>query len=197
TSACARMSPFGSTPNVRFLDAPAHATGLEAESADIVTASQALHWMEPDTTFAEVARLLRPGGVFAACDADWPPLVNWDAEEAYRCFMQRIHALERALEAQGRLRAPRRWSKDGHLERMRRSGRFRQICAFCLHQVEEGDAARMVGLALSFGGVQNLRKAGVGDADLGLDELREALVRAFGGRTLRWFYTYYVRVGRK
>ena len=37
-------------------------------------AVQALHWMEPAPTFGEVARLLRPGGVFAALDCDWPPV---------------------------------------------------------------------------------------------------------------------------
>lgn len=32
------------------------------------TVAQALHWMEPASTLAEVARILRPGGVFAAYD---------------------------------------------------------------------------------------------------------------------------------
>jgi SAM-dependent methyltransferase len=38
----------------------------------LVTCSQSLHWMEPEPTFAEVARILRRGGVFAAYDYDWP-----------------------------------------------------------------------------------------------------------------------------
>jgi len=37
---------------------------------------QAMHWMEPVSTLAEVARLLRPGGAFAAIDCDWPPSVG-------------------------------------------------------------------------------------------------------------------------
>ena len=41
-------------------------------SADIVTCSQSFHWMEPEPTLAEIARILRPGGVFAAYDYDWP-----------------------------------------------------------------------------------------------------------------------------
>ena len=57
-------------------------TGLADESADIVLASQALHWMEPSSTLAEVARVLRPGGVFAAIDCDFPPSVGSATAEA-------------------------------------------------------------------------------------------------------------------
>ena len=53
-----------------------HDTGLPDGCADVVMAVQALHWMEPAPTFGEVARLLRPGGVFAAIDCDWPPVVG-------------------------------------------------------------------------------------------------------------------------
>ena len=64
-------------------------TGLDAGCADIVVAVQALHWMEPDATFAEVARILRPGGVFAAVDADWPPATgDADVEAGWdRCLV--------------------------------------------------------------------------------------------------------------
>ena len=68
--------------NVEYRDGWAHATGLADESADIVLASQALHWMEPSSTLAEVARVLRPGGVFAAIDCDFPPSVGSATAEA-------------------------------------------------------------------------------------------------------------------
>lgn len=42
-------------PNVSFRLAFAHATGLDNGTADIVTCSQSLHWMEPEPTFMEVA----------------------------------------------------------------------------------------------------------------------------------------------
>ena len=64
--------------------APASATrpGLADGSADVVLAVQAMHWMEPAATLAEVARILRPGGVFATVDADWPPVTGLAAAEA-------------------------------------------------------------------------------------------------------------------
>ena len=53
-------------PNVRYVDSFAAETSLPAGAADIVTCSQAFHWMEPGAVLAEAARILRPGGVFAA-----------------------------------------------------------------------------------------------------------------------------------
>ncbi len=49
----------------------------EEGTAGIVTCAQSFHWMEPESTFIEVARILRPGGVFAAYDYDRPPTVHW------------------------------------------------------------------------------------------------------------------------
>ncbi|AZU00779.1 MULTISPECIES: class I SAM-dependent methyltransferase [Brevibacterium] len=40
----------------------AEATGLEAESFDLVTVAQAWHWFDESRAAAEVARILRPGG---------------------------------------------------------------------------------------------------------------------------------------
>src|SRR5262245_5606647 len=72
---------------VRYVRGWSHDTGLPEGEADLVVAVQALHWMDPAPTFAEVARLLRPGGVFAALDCDWPPSVgSVAAEDAWqRC----------------------------------------------------------------------------------------------------------------
>lgn len=54
-------------------DSPAEETGLPGQGADIVTASQAMHWFDPARALPEIARILRPGGVLAAYDCDWPP----------------------------------------------------------------------------------------------------------------------------
>ena len=100
-----------SDANVRYVDGWSSATGLPDSCADVVLAVQALHWMEPTGTFAEVARLLRPGGVFAALDCDWPPSVgNAAAEQAWHATRSTIanHERERAGWSQSSLldRAP-------------------------------------------------------------------------------------------
>ena len=79
-----RAAAVTELPNVRYVAGWSNSTDLADGSADIVLAVQALHWMEPASTFTEVARILRPGGVFAALDCDWPPSVcNAAAEQAW------------------------------------------------------------------------------------------------------------------
>jgi SAM-dependent methyltransferase len=75
-------------------DGSAEDTGLPGQSADIVTASQAMHWFDPGRALPEIARLLRPGGVLAAYDCDWPPAVNWQVDAAYTAYEEQRLALE-------------------------------------------------------------------------------------------------------
>jgi SAM-dependent methyltransferase len=51
---------------VSYRVAPAEATALPDASADLVIAAQALHWFDPVRLHPEVARIARPGAVFAA-----------------------------------------------------------------------------------------------------------------------------------
>ena len=51
---------------VEYRVARAEASGLDAESMDLVTVAQALHWFDIPAFFAEARRVLRPNGVVAA-----------------------------------------------------------------------------------------------------------------------------------
>ncbi len=133
------------------------ATGLPDACADVVLAVQAMHWMEPVGTLSEVDRLLRPGGMFATVDADWPPVAGVvGAEAAWAVLHRRMRVFE-ARAARGEdaealrhtiddddpalvdedLRDPHRnrlipggvrsWPKGEHLANIERSGHF----AFC------------------------------------------------------------------
>jgi ubiquinone/menaquinone biosynthesis C-methylase UbiE len=179
---------------VRFIEGLSTATGLSAQYADIVTCSQSLHWMEPNDTFAEVARILRDGGVFAAYDCDWPPTLNTEAEQAYNACRAKAEALERSIRI-----APdvHQWNKGKHLERMRQSGRFRYVKEVVLHHVESGGAERLVGLALSQGEIASLLKHGIGENEVGITALRETARHALGDSIVPWFWSYRLRIGVK
>jgi SAM-dependent methyltransferase len=150
---------------VTYREGTAAETGLESASADIVLAVQAMHWMEPVSTLAEVARLVRPGGVFAAVDADWPPVSGVPgAELAWRQLHRRVRVFEArasrrdtdeqlrrpiddddAALADDDLTDPHRnrsmpggitsWSKSQHLERIERSGAFEFVREVLFDQV--------------------------------------------------------------
>jgi SAM-dependent methyltransferase len=79
----AMISAAAPAPGVEYGQAHAQETGLDDGVADIVTCSQSLHWMEPGPTFAEAARLLRPAGVFAVYDYDWPPAIDPEVDETF------------------------------------------------------------------------------------------------------------------
>lgn len=53
-------------PKVEYAVAPAERCPLPDGSADLVTVAQAIHWFDFDRFYAEVRRVLRPGGVIAA-----------------------------------------------------------------------------------------------------------------------------------
>jgi SAM-dependent methyltransferase len=179
--------------NVTYREGFSHETGLPDHGAQVVSVSQALHWMEPQATFREAARILEPGGVFAAYDYDWPPTTsNWEAEVAYTACMQRVRECEVVYENPTPLRS---WDKSQHLERMQASGCFRYVKEIVLHQVDQGNAERLVGLLLSQGGVMTLLKAGYSEAQLGIDQFRKAVHRALGPQPQTWYWSSRVRLG--
>ncbi len=53
-------------PRVEYRVAPAEASGLGSATADLVTVGQALHWLNAQTFYAEVERVLVSEGVLAA-----------------------------------------------------------------------------------------------------------------------------------
>jgi SAM-dependent methyltransferase len=175
--------------NVSFVQAYAQATGLPDGEADLVTCSQALHWMEPEPTFAEAARLLRPGGVFAAYDYDWPPVVNWEVESAFEEVLRRVRAGRRPDGG------PMRFSKEGHLDRIKGSGHFRYAREIVFHSRDRANAQRIVGMAFSLGPLTVLLGNGQSEEELGLAALREAAERALGDRTVDIFVGYRIRLG--
>lgn len=46
--------------NIRTIEAPGEATGLQNESLDLVTLAQAFHWMDKSAALKEAGRLLKP-----------------------------------------------------------------------------------------------------------------------------------------
>jgi SAM-dependent methyltransferase len=166
-------------------------TGLPDACADIVTASQAMHWFDAERALPEIARILRPGGIFAAYDCDWPPCIDWEADAAYVAFDERVADLEAARG----LRPPYA-GKSRHLDRIQGSGLFRYATEIAVHSKEQGDAQRLVDVALSQGGAVALLEAGVPEGEMGLAALQEVAARRLPGpRT--WWWTYRVRMGVK
>lgn len=180
-------------PAVRFVGRFAHETGLPDASADVVTCAQSLHWMEPEPTLREVARILRRGGVFAAFDYSWPPVIHPELERAFDEVYRRVYALHQKGEVEG----PQAWDRRQHAARMRESGHFRHVREFSMHGRELGDAKRFVGSTLSQSHVSRPLERGISESELGVDELRAVAERVLGDGGLPWTWSYAVHAGVK
>ena len=179
--------------NIAYREGFSHHTGLSDACAQVVVCMQALHWMDPAGTFAEAARILQPGGVFAACDYDWPPLSgSWEVDSLFERCVATARRLEKELKADAGVK---QWDKASHFSRMQASGRFRYLKDTALHHQDEGNAERLIGLYLSQGYVMALLRAGVSEHELGLTELRALAEKLIGEKPRPFFWSARVRLG--
>jgi ubiquinone/menaquinone biosynthesis C-methylase UbiE len=74
--------------NVEYRVALAEQSGLVDTSIDLVTVAQALHWFDRDRFFAEVRRVLKPGGVLAV----WVYATNQVENEAVNQIVQDFYS---------------------------------------------------------------------------------------------------------
>lgn len=169
-------------PNVRYIHAAAHDTGLPDGCADVVTCAQSFHWMDPEPTIAEIARLLRSGGVFAAYDYDWPPLIEPTVDQAFLAV----------IAASGV--DPTRPEKAAHLEHLRASGRFRMIREVFLHARQVAAVDHVAQLPHAFGPIARRLDEGVGPEQLGLDTFREAVTQRLDADANTLWWSYRVRL---
>ncbi len=188
----ARQAALPDAEHVHFRDTLASETELPNNCVDIVTCFQSLHWMDPGPTFAEVARILRPGGVFAAYDYG-QVMAHWEMEAALDAFWKRMGAVIKV----GWPSELRKWSQAEHITRMKNSGHFRYVKQIRLHRVEAWNAERLIGAMRSQSDVGVLLKQGFGEAEIGLDDLRIAAKRILGERSMPWYINFVVRLGIK
>ncbi len=190
-SMLARAETMTRAANVRFVPAFAADTGLPAESADVVTCAQSFHWMEPGPVLAEAARVLRAGGVFAAYDYDVPPVVHPEVDAAFSELFAARRAARTRLEQEA---GAATWPKEGHLERIRESERFRHTRELVCHGFDEADASRIVGFAKSLGGPHGDSAPEVEES---IGRLREVAAGVLGDRAWPMVVCYRARVGVK
>lgn len=185
----------GGYPNVSFVKGFSHDTGLLDQSADIVTCSQSFHWMEPVSTLMEVHRLLKPGGIFAAYDCDWPPTVDWVCEKAYQELLDYTQKLlEERLPQNERVS---KWDKDRHLDNIRMSGFFRFAKEMVFHQTGVCKAEDFFGIALSQGGLQSGLKHFPDEMAPKLEAFLDTVKERFRGTSRTLLFSYRMRIGIK
>ena len=193
-----KLSRLGGANRLSFVQGYSNQLDLDGESADILTCSQSFHWMEPQSTLKEAARVLRKGGIFAAYDCDWPPTVHWEIEDQYIRLMDSVEAITATLP--GQKDTVKKWRKEDHLKNMSESRVFRFTKEVVFHDRQPCDAERYIGLALSQGGLQAVHKAGPAFSAVLNEDIaafRDRAEEFFRGATLDILFSYRMRLGVK
>ena len=177
--------------HIEYRGGLAHQTGLPDGCADIVTAAQSFHWMEPTATLAEIARILRPGGLFAAYDYDSPPAIQWELDRLAQEMGRRLVEL---VQQRGLAQNLKIWPKNKALDPLRESGHFRFTREVLLHSIEQGDAGRYLEMMRS-NAISNQFQ--FTDQEIGLDRLTNAAFQSIGSEPIPWYFSYRVRIGIK
>jgi len=85
--------------SVSFLRGTGADTHLADSTADIVTFSSSIHWMDINTIFDEIHRILKPGGVLGAFGPQLPPLPTeyWQVAAEFNKFLAFILDLDKRI----------------------------------------------------------------------------------------------------
>lgn len=183
------------TESVNFMQGLAHDTGLPGDWADVLICSQSFHWMEPGPTLKEVDRILKPGGVFATIDYDWPPLSLWPADKAY----EQLHLKARRFEDE----LPElkesfiRYPKENHLSNIKGCGFFRYVREALFANREDCSAERFFNMALSQGGLRAVLRMRPELIQRDLRQFQETIDQCFPKESIPIDFSYRMRIGVK
>jgi ubiquinone/menaquinone biosynthesis C-methylase UbiE len=183
------------SPDIEFVEAFSNDTGILEESVDVVTCSQSFHWMEPISTLAEVNRILKPNGVFAAYDCDWPPVCNFKAELAY----DKLSKIGSDIEQNNPLIKDtfNRWDKEKHLENIKNSEYFRLVREIVFKNTETCTKNRFINIALSQGTIQAVLKNAPQLITPQINEFKETIENIFKNEIFDIDFCYRMRIGIK
>lgn len=176
--------------DVMFSKADAYDTGLEDASADIVTCSQSFHWMEPAKALMEISRILKPGGIFAAYDCDWPPVAGKAPEQAFGILAETARTKLRQLPEKQKAK---QYPKEEHLKNIRESGYFSYCREIVFHNREKCTSERFIGMALSQGSIQKLLKKCPEQIEEDIREFRQKVLDSWDQDTITLCYR--MRIG--
>lgn len=152
--------------------------------------------MEPVSTLREVNRLLKHGGIFATIDYDWPPVMKWEAEQAYQEFQVGVRAIEAHFDDIGNTFV--RYDKSHHLASIKGCGHFQYTREILFASRESCTQARLLNLPFSLGGIQTILKLHPDALCQSLSRYQDAIRAIYSGTdTFTIDICYRMRMGIK
>ncbi|HVS03569.1 MAG TPA: class I SAM-dependent methyltransferase, partial [Thermoanaerobaculia bacterium] len=171
-------------PRVAYRLARAEASGLESDSADLLTVAQAVHWFDLDAFWPEARRVVRPGGLVAVWGYDRRLTLG---EAALDAAMQELY---RRLDAYW---PPERWILEGGYRSL--PFPFAELPAPRLDMQAELDLAALTGYCRTWSAVRRyLQARGEDPVAAWEEEVRPLWGDPPRRRTARWVLG--LRLGR-
>lgn len=168
---------------VDYRVAPAEASGLPDASLDLITVAQALHWFDLDPFYAEVRRVLKPGGIIAVWSYNLltiAPAVDAVVNHLYEAVVGPYWPAERRHVENGYRDLP---------------FPFERVATPAFAMTAEWDLGHLLGYLQTWSATRRFREAQGEDP---VETIREALEAAWGEphatRQVRW--PLRLRVGR-
>ena len=164
-------SKKNSESQIKFINGYSNEIPLPSNSVDIIACSQSFHWMEPMSTLKEIDRLLVKNSVLVIYDIIWPASVNLEYEKAYNDLFSNIDRITSKLDHTLAVR----WKKDKHLENIIKSHHFNFTKETYFHKAEALSKEKLLGLAMSQGGLEALLKKGFSRKEIGITKFEETI----------------------
>jgi SAM-dependent methyltransferase len=82
----AQIAATTSYPRIEYRVSPAHESALASASVDLITVAQALQWFDLELFYAEVRRVLKPGGLLAVWSYGRPSIEGGEVDSLLREF---------------------------------------------------------------------------------------------------------------
>jgi type I restriction-modification system DNA methylase subunit len=141
-------------------------------------------------TLKEIHRILKKGGIFAAIDADYPPVINKDLEILNNYLRRKTAIIEKR---------ENKWATDksDHLKNIRESKLFEYSREICFDHIEEYDQERFKKFLLSQSSMQHAIKYNYKEIADDLSSIDDKLYAVFKGQSLNARYSYRMRIGIK
>lgn len=182
-----------------YKQAYAHETQLPDGCADVVTITQAFHWMDPTSVLAEVSRILAPGGILAVVDVEWPPVIPgcWKSERAFEASRDRCDKLNNE---RGLTLSVKKWNKREHMNSLRTKapeGAFDWVREIRLHSEDMGTWERLVHLLESQGGAKTALNGGVTREEGLVTALENISKEDMGLEPRKWVWCYTIEIAFK
>ncbi len=180
--------------NVVYWEGSGNRTLLESEVADIVTCSNSIHWMEPESTVTEISRVLKNEGVFVVYGYYYPLFAEaYELTRFYEVWRKNLDKLEYEAENQNVVK----WSFQKSLQAFDDSRLFRYARRHYMHSKLEWRPVDVIGFLEAHVGVNSLRDKGFDDNQLLLSDFRKLLADYDEIGCITVYFTHSLYIGIK